>query len=290
LGLRILSGDKQRATGNAVLPEAIVAQVVDSNLVPYAGHRVNAVTVSGGSVSPASVSSDESGLVRFNWTPGPGPVYQVNLSVEATGATVAATALTTVHRQRRVVTPLPSYRVSSAGIGTSSARPRRWRSFGHAAFPTPSPTSACQSTACPRRCCSSATVKSTSSPLPDNPGQARSPSPRGRSPNIECPQRSVLSVNRGSFVRVTPRRHPQRRVLKFTAPDSATSQPAEHFPRETTTAPASHHGSDAELLFMDSPWLHRALPSQRPHPASVFGITCPDLQGAAASSQTQFGF
>jgi len=93
LGLRILSGDKQRATGNSALSQPIVAQVVDANLVPYSGYRVNAATLSGGSVAPAFASSDESGLVRFNWTPGPGPVYQLDLRVEASGTGTAATAL-----------------------------------------------------------------------------------------------------------------------------------------------------------------------------------------------------
>jgi uncharacterized protein (TIGR03437 family) len=93
LGLRIISGDKQRASGNTVLPQPIQVQVIDSNLVPFAGYVVNAATASGGSVSPSSVVSDESGFVRFNWTPGAGPVYQLNLSIASTGATAAATAL-----------------------------------------------------------------------------------------------------------------------------------------------------------------------------------------------------
>jgi uncharacterized protein (TIGR03437 family) len=120
IGMRITSGDKQRATGGAVLPQAIQVQVIDSNLVPYAGYTVNAASLSGGTVSPSSAISDESGFVRFNWTPGPGPVYQLVLSLPAAGATTAATALSRPFIAEGGIVNAASYAsgIVSGGIGT----------------------------------------------------------------------------------------------------------------------------------------------------------------------------
>ena len=120
LGLRIVSGDKQRASGDSPLPQAIQAQVVDSNLVPYAGYAVSAAPVAGGSVSPTTATSDESGFVRFNWTPGPGPVYQLNLGVASSGAAVAATALSRPFIADAGIVNAASFApgIVSGGIGT----------------------------------------------------------------------------------------------------------------------------------------------------------------------------
>lgn len=120
LGLRVLSGDKQRATGAAALPAPVVVQVADSNLVPYAGYRVNAAPFSGGSVSPASVVSDASGLARFQWTPGAGPVYQLNFSLDGTQANAAATALSRPFIAAGGVVNAASFQpgIVSGGIGT----------------------------------------------------------------------------------------------------------------------------------------------------------------------------
>ncbi len=70
LGLSAVSGDRQVATG-AALQNAIVARVVDANALGYSNVTVTASTASG-SVTPASVATDEFGDVVFQWSPGAG--------------------------------------------------------------------------------------------------------------------------------------------------------------------------------------------------------------------------
>ncbi len=75
LALTVTSGDKQRSdllSNGQPLPEPLEIRVVDQNQLPYAGQAVNATVTSGGSLSPASATSDADGIVRFTWTPAPG--------------------------------------------------------------------------------------------------------------------------------------------------------------------------------------------------------------------------
>ena len=92
LKLCLLSGDKQIATPGQRLAEPIVVRVVDANLVPYPGLRVQAKAGDGAIVSPAEAITDEEGVARFWWTPGRGPLHQ--LIVSAAASSVTAVALT----------------------------------------------------------------------------------------------------------------------------------------------------------------------------------------------------
>ena len=90
LRLAAVSGDVQTvlAPGTA-LPQALVMRVVDANNVPYADQAVSA-TVTSGSVSPARAIADEDGLVRFTWTPGAGPLYELRAAIGSAALTMSA--------------------------------------------------------------------------------------------------------------------------------------------------------------------------------------------------------
>jgi uncharacterized protein (TIGR03437 family) len=63
----------------------LVLRVTDVNLLPYPGLRVHASASGGGAVAPDVDTSDEDGLVRFQWTPGTDGVQQLFARLE--GAT-----------------------------------------------------------------------------------------------------------------------------------------------------------------------------------------------------------
>ena len=86
LRLSALSGDKQPATAGTTLPQPVVIAVLDRNNLPYAGFEVRASVTEGGSVQPTSAISGEDGLVRFQWTPGPGQLHE--LRADITGSPV----------------------------------------------------------------------------------------------------------------------------------------------------------------------------------------------------------
>jgi uncharacterized protein (TIGR03437 family) len=92
LRLVVESGDRQLAQPGAPLPEAVVIRVADRNNLPYPGLTVRASVSSGGSVAPAAAESDEQGLVRFIWTPGPGATNELVATLEG-AAPATATAL-----------------------------------------------------------------------------------------------------------------------------------------------------------------------------------------------------
>ena len=91
LKLIAVSGDVQGIPGQGPLAQPLVMRVVDSNKVPYGGQSVNA-SVTSGTVQPASAVSDEDGFVRFTWTPGAGPLYELRGAVTS-GASVTMSAV-----------------------------------------------------------------------------------------------------------------------------------------------------------------------------------------------------
>ena len=97
LHVAIVRGDHQIA-GAGVLPQPIVVQAVDQNNLGYSNVRLNAVSVSGGTVDPASAITDEFGLARFHWTP-PANAGKLNISVDQ----VAGSAVTAVAPGRPVI-------------------------------------------------------------------------------------------------------------------------------------------------------------------------------------------
>jgi uncharacterized protein (TIGR03437 family) len=92
LKLAVADGNAQRATPGEPLPEAIAIRVEDINKVPFAGVEVHAEVTPGGAVTPETAATDETGVARFTWTPGPGPTHELEASL-ASGAVVIATAL-----------------------------------------------------------------------------------------------------------------------------------------------------------------------------------------------------
>ncbi|MEX2261544.1 MAG: hypothetical protein WD696_06315 [Bryobacteraceae bacterium] len=86
-----VSGDRQRSTGNAPLPQPLVFRITDHNELPYPGLRVQATASAGGSVTPATATSDENGRVSFLWTPGTASNPVLRAGIE--GASIPAGAL-----------------------------------------------------------------------------------------------------------------------------------------------------------------------------------------------------
>ncbi len=91
LKLELVSGDKQPAVAGQALSQPVVFRITDVNQLPYPNVRVTSHVTGGGSAD-VSAKSDENGLVRFTWTPGPGPVNQLTLAI-ANGPQSTAVAL-----------------------------------------------------------------------------------------------------------------------------------------------------------------------------------------------------
>jgi uncharacterized protein (TIGR03437 family) len=93
-GLRLVltSGNNQAATSGQPLRQPLVFKVADLNQLPYAGLEVTAAVSSGDRVQPERAVSDQDGLVRFTWTPGPGPVHELRAQL-AVAAQVSGTAV-----------------------------------------------------------------------------------------------------------------------------------------------------------------------------------------------------
>jgi uncharacterized protein (TIGR03437 family) len=86
----IVSGDRQVA-GSGVL-QPVVVELVDQNNLPYSGVRLNAASLGGGMVDPATAITDELGRASFQWTP-PASSGKLNISVDQVpGSSVTATA------------------------------------------------------------------------------------------------------------------------------------------------------------------------------------------------------
>jgi hypothetical protein len=95
-----LAGDQQTDTASGTLPTAVVVQVNDSFAHPIAGVQVDfSVTQGGGSVSPASATTDAQGQAATVWTLGSGTganamsATAVGGSITGNPASFAATAV-----------------------------------------------------------------------------------------------------------------------------------------------------------------------------------------------------
>jgi uncharacterized protein (TIGR03437 family) len=90
LRLTAVSGDTQTVpTQGGALPQPLVVRVADGNNVPYASQTVTA-SVTSGAVTPARATSDEDGVVRFIWTPGTGPLYELRAATGQATLTMSA--------------------------------------------------------------------------------------------------------------------------------------------------------------------------------------------------------
>lgn len=90
LRVRPASGENQRVIPGEALRDPVVVRVVDANNVPYAGIAVQA-SVANGAVQPAAAATDALGEVRFQWSPGAGPVQ--DLTVEVAGVPNSAAVI-----------------------------------------------------------------------------------------------------------------------------------------------------------------------------------------------------
>lgn len=94
LNLTLVSGDKQTASPGVPLPQPIVLGVVDVNNVPYPGVRVLASVTAGGTVTPSAASTDATGSVSFQWTPGSSATNQLTAAIDgAPAASIVVSAL-----------------------------------------------------------------------------------------------------------------------------------------------------------------------------------------------------
>jgi len=86
----IVQGDGQGAPVGAVLPQALMVRVTDSNNRPVQGQTVRfSVTAGGGSAAPASAVTTADGSASAQWTLGPAAGPQ-KLTATATGGGAAA--------------------------------------------------------------------------------------------------------------------------------------------------------------------------------------------------------
>jgi uncharacterized protein (TIGR03437 family) len=91
LQVAVLSGDRQPITAAGTLGQPVVLQVTDINRLPYPGVAVEAAASTGGSVTPATAVTDDSGKASFRWTPGTGAGPRLRVSIQ--GAADAAPAV-----------------------------------------------------------------------------------------------------------------------------------------------------------------------------------------------------
>jgi uncharacterized protein (TIGR03437 family) len=90
--LSVAGGDRQSGTPGQVLPDPVAFRISDINDLPYPGVTVTAVVSSGGSLDAATAVTDENGIARFRWTPGPGPLNELTASFDG-GSPVTVSAL-----------------------------------------------------------------------------------------------------------------------------------------------------------------------------------------------------
>jgi uncharacterized protein (TIGR03437 family) len=93
LKLELVSGDRQAASPGIPLQAPIVLRVVDVNRLPYQGLTVQAAVSDGGSLTPASATSDRQGLVAFEWIPGSGSAHQLTAAIQSAPSSAVALAL-----------------------------------------------------------------------------------------------------------------------------------------------------------------------------------------------------
>jgi adhesin/invasin len=71
--LRIVQGNMQVAAAGTLLATPVVMRVLDASGMPLQGKPISfAVTAGGGSVDPATATSDANGEAKARWTLGPG--------------------------------------------------------------------------------------------------------------------------------------------------------------------------------------------------------------------------
>jgi uncharacterized protein (TIGR03437 family) len=92
-GLRVIvkSGGSQAGSSGLPLAQPVALQVVDVNNVPYPNVKVTAAVTAGGTVTPASATSDETGTVSFQWTLGSAESNDLTASIEGGDAAGAVT-------------------------------------------------------------------------------------------------------------------------------------------------------------------------------------------------------
>ena len=91
LMLKTVSGGGQPAIPGRRLGQDVLFKVTDINDLPYSGVLVRATLVGGGNADLQQLS-DETGLVRFRWTPGNGAINELTASITG-GPSVTVAAL-----------------------------------------------------------------------------------------------------------------------------------------------------------------------------------------------------
>ncbi len=93
LRLALVSGGGQVATPNVALPQPVVVRVTDGNNIVYPGVRVTASVTEGGTVTPGFATTDSTGAVSFQWTPGASASNQLTAVVDGSTVRIAVAAL-----------------------------------------------------------------------------------------------------------------------------------------------------------------------------------------------------
>jgi uncharacterized protein (TIGR03437 family) len=93
LKLTVESGDRQEAQPGTPLAEAVAIRVTDRNNLPYPGLTVRAAVSAGGAVAPAAAETDDNGVARFAWTPGPGPSNELTATLDGAPQVAPARAV-----------------------------------------------------------------------------------------------------------------------------------------------------------------------------------------------------
>lgn len=129
-----LAGDGQFALPGAAVPESLVVQVLDSHDNGLSGVAVSwSVVAGGGSITPASPTSDSTGRVAAHWVLGTLGANAVEASVAGLTVTFNATATTTPPSHLAIVTQPDSVR---AGVAFAPAPVIELRDAGGAPVTT----------------------------------------------------------------------------------------------------------------------------------------------------------
>lgn len=133
--LKIVSGADQSGDLSKALDSSLVVQVLDAASRPVSGVPLTWTATSGGSVSPASTTTDKDGKSTVKWTLAPTVGNQVVTvtSSQITGVSVSFVAsngaIITGNVTAAAVTPFATFSRSpghSASFARTSARPRRF--------------------------------------------------------------------------------------------------------------------------------------------------------------------
>lgn len=88
--LEVVAGDRQTPEAGVALAGELQIRATDINLIPYPGQRISASVTAPGTVTPSSAITDDDGIARFRWTPGPA-LNQLQATLDGASATVTAT-------------------------------------------------------------------------------------------------------------------------------------------------------------------------------------------------------